>query len=133
MDKYTDRALLVMLTLGLCVYMNTTITNPSMCMVCFVYKWACMHKVYICVKHIKAFVSQMMRDRVISTKFLTPEVCAVNWQFFPKTIFEPFLAAILNFYIKRKKKNQKKAQKQHIHRRNLAFLHKWKNMLTTER
>ena len=45
-DKYTDRALLVMLTLGLCVYMNTTITNPSKCAVCFVYKWACMHKVY---------------------------------------------------------------------------------------
>ena len=47
MDKYTDRALLVMLTLGLCVYMNTTITNPSKCVVCFVYKWACMHKVYM--------------------------------------------------------------------------------------
>ena len=46
MDKYTDRALLVMLTLGLCVCMNTTITNPSKCVVCFVYKWACMHKVY---------------------------------------------------------------------------------------
>ena len=51
MDKYMGRALLVMLTLGLCVCKNPTIRNASKCMVCFVYKWASMHKVYISIQN----------------------------------------------------------------------------------
>ena len=33
MNKYTDKALLVMLTIDLCVCKNPTITNASKCMV----------------------------------------------------------------------------------------------------
>ena len=46
--------------------MNTNITNPSKCVVCFVYKWACMHKVYTFImKHLPEthLISHLIVDK----------------------------------------------------------------------
>ena len=45
-----------------------------------------------------------MRDRAISKKFLTPGYWQSHRAVFPKNHFMPFLAAILNFWIKHKKR-----------------------------
>ena len=53
-------------------------------------------------KRKSAFILITVRDRSISTKFLTRTVYAVYWRLFPKITFPPILAAMLNFYVKRK-------------------------------
>ena len=58
MNKYTDRALLVMLTLGKCV-------------TCFVYKWACMHKVYTQVEHWQVLIPSNLK--YLMTPLLKPD------------------------------------------------------------
>ena len=48
-------------------------------------------------------MSEMVRDRAISTKFLTHRVYAESTgNFLKKITFPPLLAAILNFGVKRK-------------------------------
>ena len=56
-----------------------------------------------CIKCKKAFISETVRDRAISTKFLTHRVSAeFTGNFSQKIFFPPFLVAILNFCIKHK-------------------------------
>ena len=47
-------------------------------------------------------ILETMRARAILMKFLTHRVSAVYWRVFPKIVFLPFFAAILNFCVKRK-------------------------------
>ena len=54
-----------------------------------------------CGKCKNVFISETEQDRAISTKFFTPAgICRVYYRLFPKIVFPPLLAAILNFCVK---------------------------------
>ena len=55
------------------------------------------------VKRKNALISEMVRDRAIFDKiFNAQDICRLYCQLVPKIVFSPFLAAILNFCVKRK-------------------------------
>ena len=110
-----------------------------------------------CVKGKPIYLRNGARYSDFDEIFDPQVICIVFWLLFPKVVFPPYFAAILNFSIKckntfisetvrdraislkleflrkmQKKKKKKNQTKLHIHLRNLAFGHKWKSILKQE-